>query len=381
MMKKRNERDYRELKICYLANAASTHTVRWINYFAEHGWKVDLITWHPPANKSEINPDVAIHRILFPPHYLARYGALIEISRLIRKIRPDILHAHYISHFGVLAGLYGCLSRFKPIVLTAWGSDILYDARGFKKWLIKYTLNSSNCIHCDAKHMMEALIKLGVDSKKIVVVYFGTDTQKFNPEKRNEMLKIEFGTYKLPVIISLRNFEPEYDIKSLVKSIPIVLNAVPEAKFEIAGSGSHEAELKELAKSLGVSDSTRFVGWIPNDKLPNHLASADVYVSTSLSDAGLAASTAEAMACELPVVITDFGDNRKWVEDGVNGFIVPLKNPKTLAEKIIYLLENEDVRKEFGKRNRKIIEEKNNYYKEMEKMENIYIELIEKFKP
>lgn len=229
--------------------------------------------------------------------------------------------------------------------------------------------------------MMEALIKLGVDSKKIVVVYFGTDTQKFNPEKRNEMLKIEFGTYKLPVIISLRNFEPEYDIKSLVKSIPIVLNAVPEAKFEIAGSGSHEAELKELAKSLGVSDSTRFVGWIPNDKLPKHLASADVYVSTSLSDAGLAASTAEAMACELPVVITDFGDNRKWVEDGVNGFIVPLKNPKTLAEKIIYLLENEDVRKEFGKRNRKIIEEKNNYYKEMEKMENIYIELIEKFKP
>jgi glycosyltransferase involved in cell wall biosynthesis len=86
------------------------------------------------------------------------------------------------------------------------------------------------------------------------------------------------------------------------------------------------------------------------------------------------------MACGLPVVITDFGDNRKWVEDGVSGFIVPLKDPESLAEKIIYLLKNEDVRKEFGTRNRKIIEERNNYYKEMEKMENIYIELIKRYK-
>lgn len=84
----------------------------------------------------------------------------------------------------------------------------------------------------------------------------------------------------------------------------------------------------------------------------------------------------------LPVIITEVGDNRKWVEGGdVNGFIVPLKDPKTLAERIIYLLENEDDRMKFGMRNRKIIEERNDYYKEMEKMENIYKELIEEYKP
>ena len=103
-------------------------------------------------------------------------------------------------------------------------------------------------------------------------------------------------------------------------------------------------------------------------------------IYTFLEDAGLAASTAEAMACGLPVIITEFGDNRKWVEDDVNGFVVPLKDLKTLAEKIIYLFENEDVRMEFGMTNKKIIEERNNYYKEMEKMENIYIELIERYK-
>jgi glycosyltransferase involved in cell wall biosynthesis len=155
-----------------------------------------------------------------------------------------------------------------------------------------------------------------------------------------------------------------------------VLKEAPETKFVIAGKGSEEKKLKELAKSLGVEDNVKFVGFIRNDELPQYLNTVDVYVSTSLSDAGIAASTAEAMACGLPVVITDVADNKKWVEDGVNGFLVPIKDPKSLAERIIYLLRNEDVRKRFGKINREIIEERNNYYKEMEKMEDIYKELI-----
>ena len=367
--------------ICYLANAAAIHTVRWVNYFAEHGWKVDLITWHPPASSnSEIHPDVVVHRILFPPHYIARYGALLEITRLIKKIQPDIIHAHYISHFGILAGLYGRLSGFKPIVLTAWGSDVLIDPKGFKKWLVKYALKRADLITCDAEHMIEEMVSLGTDPKKITLNYFGTDTQKFKPGQKSEKLREELGIVGSPTIISLRNLKPIYDVESLVKSIPLILKEVPEAKFIIAGKGSQEAALKQLAKSLGVSDSIRFVGFIANDELPKYLASVDIYVSTSLSDAGLAASTNEAMACELPVVITDFGDNRKWVEDGVNGFIVPLKDPKALAERIIYLLKNPDVGKEFGMRNRKIIEESYNYYKEMEKMENIYRELIKRYK-
>ena len=370
-----------EMKICYLANVSSIHTVRWMNYFAEHGWKVDVITWHPPTNNSLIHPDVDVHRIYFPPHYIARYGALLEITRLIRKIRPDVIHAHYISHFGILAGLYGWLSGFKPIVLTAWGSDVLIDPKGFKKTLVKHALKKADCVTCDAEHTIEELVSLGTDPKKIKLIYFGTDVQKFNPEQRSEKLRENLGLLDSPTIISLRTLAPIYDVGSLITAIPLVLKEVPETKFVIAGRGSQETKLKELAEKLGVSGSIRFVGFIANDELPEYLASADIYVSTSLSDAGLAASTAEAMACGLPAVITDFGDNSKWVEDGVSGFIVPLKDPKALAEKIIYLLKNKDSRMEFGVKNRKIIEERNNYYKEMEKMEDIYEELIARYKP
>ena len=367
--------------ICYLGNAASIHIVRWVSYFAEVGWNVDLITWHPPTNNSGIHPAVNIHRILFPPHYIARYGALLEIIKLIRKIKPDIIHAHYVMTFGILAGLYSGLFNFRPTILSAWGAFGLRHSKLLHRWLIKYAFKKADCVHCDGENMIELLTKLGADPKKINIIYFGTDTRNFNPTQKSEKFRDDLEIFDLPTVISLRQLDPIYDVESLITAIPLVLKEVPETKFVIAGRGSQEAELKQLAKSLGVSDSIRFVGFIANDELPKYLASADIYVSTSLSDAGIAASTAEAMACSLPVVITDFGDNKKWVEEGVNGFIVPLKDPKSLAERIIYLLKNEGVRMKFGMRNRKIIEERNNYYKEMEKMESIYIELIERYKP
>lgn len=64
----------------------------------------------------------------------------------------------------------------------------------------------------------------------------------------------------------------------------------------------------------------------------------DVYVSTSLSDAEIPTSTAEAMACGLPVIVTDAADNKKWIDNGVNGFVVPAKDPKSSSEKIMYLV-------------------------------------------
>lgn len=364
--------------ICYLGNAAAIHVQRWVNYLVEHGWEVDLITWHPPSKYHMIHSDVIVHRIHFPPHYIARYGALLEITKLIRKIRPDVIHACNVGTFGILAGHYNHLTGFNNIVFTPFGSDILIDPKGFKKWLIKYALKRAEFITCDAQHMREALINLGADPKKIIFICFGTDIHKFNPKLKSKKIKEELMLNTSQIVISVRNLEPIYDIESLIKAVPIVLKEVPNTKFLIAGRGSQETMLRDLAKSLGVSDSILFVGFLPNDKLPEYLASADIYVSTSLSDSGLSSSTAEAMACGIPVVITDFGDNYKWVKNDVNGFLVPLKNPDALAEKIIYLLKNPEVCRVFGEKNRMIIEEKNNFDEEMEKIEDLYIDLIQR---
>lgn len=364
------------MKICFVADAASIHTQRWVNYFAERGDEIHLISSRggegydnnvrfyplPGARSSSLS------------NYLVVLHQLVQARRLVRMIQPDIVHAHYIA----INGYLGVGSGFHPLVLTPWGSDILIHPRKNPLWrtFTRYALSKADLITCDADHILEAATRLGACPGKIHLVYFGTDVQRFSPRRRDEELREQLTLGGSPTVISVRSLDPIYDVESLITAIPLILSEVPATKFLIAGRGSEEARLRNLARLLGVLESVRFVGWIPNGELPRYFAAADVYVSTSLSDAGLSASTAEAMACGLPVVVTDFGDNGKWVQDGVNGFVIPLRNPGFLASKIVCLLRNEDYRRKLGKAGRTVIEERNNYYKEMERMSKIYVELI-----
>ena len=364
------------MRICYIADAASIHTQKWVRYFADKGHDVHLISARPfGANHVQ---NVNLHVLRLMPGF--RGGnllfAMIQNARILRRTKPDILHAHYATGGGFWAALCG----FHPYVLTAWGSDILIEPKldRLAKWKAILALKRADLITCDAEHLVKPLVELGAVGEKVRLINFGIDTRRFHPNQRDEKLKeelqVESGSL---TILSLRSFYLRYDVESFVKAIPLVIREVPEAKFIAAGDGEQRSYLEKLASSLGVSDSIKFTGWIPNDELPRYLASVDVYVSTSLSDAGLASSTAEAMACELPVVITDFGDNGRWVKDGEGGYLIPLKSPTILAEKLIFLLRREDIRRKFGKINRMVIEERNNYHKEMEKMELIYQELME----
>ena len=367
------------MKTFYIAPSKSIHIERWMSYFANIGHEVHLISNNKPSMNIKKNIKVDILRQLRPrsriiSHLVNSIAKEFQLKRLIKKTNPDIIHAHYIDQDAFL----GAVSGFHPFVVTAWGSDILIGPKESKIWKyrVKYVLRKADLITCDAEHIKKSMMGLGANLQKIKIIHFGTDTRKFSPSKRDNKLREKLGIFDSPVIISLRNLEPIYDVESLIIAIPQVLKNVPTAKFIIAAKGSEEAKLKALAKSLKISTNVRFVGWIPNNELPQYIASADIYVSTSLSDAGLAASTAEAMASELPVIITDFGDNRRWVKDGINGFIIPLKDPEALAAKIIYLLQSESERKKLGKANRQIIEEKNNWGKEMGKMGKLYQELI-----
>ena len=126
---------------------------------------------------------------------------------------------------------------------------------------------------------------------------------------------------------------------------------------------------------LELAETVRFPGYLEEDEMVRWLCLADVYVSTSLTDAGLSASTAEAMACGLPVVITDNGENSDWVTDGKGGYLVPNNASDILAERVIRLLKDKNMRLKFGRVNRQTIEKRNNYVTEMDRMEVMYEEL------
>ncbi len=360
------------MKICFLAGANSIHSYRWIKYFADKGHEICWISL-VPLTAGEAIQNIRFHEISqFPVKILSIFKGIIQARKLIKKIKPDILHAHYAGIYGLI----GALSRFQPFIVTAWGSDILMAGKAkIKKPFVKHVLKKADLITCDAEHMREAIRKLGTDLEKINIIYFGIDTQVFTPGVKDKDLIKKLDVFNSPVIISLRNLEPIYDIETLIRSIPLVLGTISDAKFVIVGTGSRKKIIQKLSRSLSISDKIRFVGKIPNEEICRYLRTADIYVSTSLSDGGIAASTAEAMACGLPVVITDSGENKKWVKDGAGGFLIPIKSHKILAEKIIYLLKNSDFRMRCGEINRKVIEKRNNYYIEMEKMDKIYREM------
>ena len=365
------------MKICYIGSTG-IHTRRWVEYFAGAGHEVHLVTSETMSSWDMDNVTLHVLKRFGPKtraiNYLVNTLPLLrQFQKLIKEIAPDIVHAHYIMETTFL----GALSGFHPFVVTAWGSDVLVTPRESRisRLIAGYVLKRADLITCDTEHMQPPLTKLGADPDKITIIKFAVDIQKFKPRQKNERLMEKLGILNSPVIISLRHLEPLYDIETLLASAPLVLEEVPEAKFVLLGRGSLETKLKELSQSLGVSHSVRFVGQVPADEVPRYLTSADICVSTALSDAG-PGGIIEAMSCELPVIATDFGDNRKWVEEGVNGYIIPLRSPRVLASRIVHLIRTPDIRQKFGRINRQIIAERNNWEIEMGEMGKLYEKLI-----
>lgn len=367
------------MKICYLADAESIHTKRWIRYFANQGHEVHLISKKPSCSIQ----GVQLHLLKRLPESAASVAinllaTVIQIRKMLNKISPDIIHSHYILDYG----LYGSLTGFHPFVASAWGTDVLVVPNQSKilRALTKYALECANMITCDGENSRSAIIDLGIDKEKLRLISHGIDTSKFHPGRRDEALREELGLSGHSTVISMRSLNQIYDVASFIKAMPLILKEIPDAKFIVAGDGAEKEALMRLAKDEGILGQVIFAGSIPHERIPDYLASSDVYVSTSLSDGGIAVSTLEAMASGLAPVVTDVGDAGNWIKEGVNGFTVPTRDPVMLADKIIYMLQNKDLMKRFGAANRLIIKEKADYYMEMEKMRGIYESLIEENK-
>jgi glycosyltransferase involved in cell wall biosynthesis len=367
------------MKLCFLADCRSLHTKRWLEYFARDN-EVHLITIDYPydsatkvTNKDYRDLGIIVHKI--PKKLVNLAISPIAVKNMIQQIKPDIVHAHYATQYGFC----GAFSGFHPFVLSVWGSDILVDPgknRAYRE-MVRYALRHADLITCDGENYSEAFVQFGTDLEKVKIIYHGIDTRQFSPTKRDRSVFSDLSVSDTtPVVIFIRGFFSVYDPETLIRSFPSVIREIPEAHFILIGEGDQKQSAINLVHDLGVSSAVSFVGWIPHDRLPEYLASADVYVSTSLSDGGAVVSTLEAMASGLPPVVTDVGDHRIWVQDGKNGFVIPPKDPETLAERIIILLKDRDMRRTFGIHNRAIVEEQGDYYREMAKMEKIYEILV-----
>jgi L-malate glycosyltransferase len=369
-----NNRNHKQVNIWYLANGNSIHTRRWIEYCINNKYNVTLLTFHPDGESSKIK-GLKIYNYHLPIPTLLNYiYFIIRVKILTLKNKPDIYHAQYITHYGLTCAILNP----KSFILTIWGSDIRNTPKiNIVYHLItKYTIKKAKIITHPGHHILKDINRYNLSNNKNIMINFGINTDKFKKREIKNINKNILKHKRKYTIISTRHLDKIYDIDTYIKAIPEVLDKITEVQFLIAGDGPEKERLIQLVKKLNISENVTFLGRLENDTIPEYLSISDIYVSTSLSDGGLASSTAEAMACELPVIITDFGENKKWIKNGDNGYIFSMKNHYELSTTIISLLNKEDIRKNAGIKARKTILQHFDYENELVKLDRIYNKVI-----
>ena len=370
------------MKICYIADATQIHTQRWVKYLDNRGHEMHLISPIPLGDIDIGNVRLYVLRgfplrirIISTLMDLLLY--VIQVRKLLKKIKPDILHAHYVTDCGFLAALSG----FHPFILSVWGSDIFRDAARSKIKLqdVKISLKKADWVLTTTDYMRDQVInKFKLDPGKIVTIPWGMDLGIFHRGYENKVksLKKELElSQEALLILSNRTMAPVYRIQDIVESIPFVLERLPEAVFVFLrgrGSSQFEEKIKLEVQRLGVSNSVRFIPrFITEEEMAVYVNAADICISIPDSDQFGIAIFEGASGCAVPIV-SDLEAYRCYLRDGENALFVPRNQPQILAQKIIYCLEHPELKDRFYQLNRKIIEESVDWDKNAGKMAELY---------
>ncbi|OGC86490.1 MAG: hypothetical protein A2142_07980 [candidate division Zixibacteria bacterium RBG_16_48_11] len=357
------------MKLVFLADARSIHIQRWIGFFNRQEDKTHLISLEKPeVSVTETMYIQPRSRWDFAKYILANK----EIRELVKKINPDIVNAHFVPNYGLIgAGL-----KVKPLVVSAWGSDILVSAQKsiLHRKRASWVLKKADWLTSDSLYLTEEMVKLGADPKKISSFPLGVEEEFVTTATKRLCEKDVF------TVVSTRRLEPVYNLDLLIQAIPLVVKQTQKkVKFIIVGEGSRRKKLGEEVIRQGCSDWVEFRGSLKQEELIDLLRSADIYVSTSRSDS-TSVSLLEAFASGLVPVVTDIPGNREWVKNGENGYLIPVDRPRVLAETISHICENFSELQKFVDHNMRLVREKTGYQNNLNILREKFLELMEQKK-
>ncbi len=332
------------MKVLVLAPANVIHTQRWVEGLNARGVEVVLATqhvgapWQAPGGVRVVRLPVS-----GPLGYFANAFAL---RRLLRSFKPDLLNAHYASGYGTTAAL----ARFRPWLLSVWGSDVYdfpYEGRLKGAWL-RHNLRRADRIASTSEAMAAQVRELIAPRDAIAITPFGIDTARFAPVTSAHLREGGF------VIGTVKTLAPKYGIDVLIRAHAAFAATLPEharrgAMLVIVGDGPQRAELEELAAALGTAAQVRFVGAVAHAEVPAWLNRFDVYVAASRLDSeSFGVAVLEASACAVPVVVSDAGGLPEVVVHGVTGLIVPRDDVTALAAALGQLAASASLRERLG---------------------------------
>lgn len=230
-----------------------------------------------------------------------------KLRKIVTMLQPDVVHIHQVTRMAFWAS--NVITKCKiPIVLTAWGSDVLIMPYKNKiyKYMVTSTLKKATEITADATAMIDSMKNLISDKNYHLVQYGIEPIEPLEKEK---------------IIYSNRLHKPLYRISEIIDMFAEFSKNQGDWHLKIAATGSETAFLKEKVKTLNIENKVSFLGWLNAEENRSHYQTAMMYVSIPTSD-GTSVSLMEAMSAGCIPIVSDLPANRQWIEHGKNGIIV-----------------------------------------------------------
>ncbi|GLH64253.1 glycosyltransferase [Parageobacillus sp. G301] len=350
------------MKVLLLAPSKSIHTHKWALFYQEQGIDVKVVTFkdhYSPENAKEVET-IVLPKWL--PGKLSYISTVSTLKKVLSSFQPDILHSHYVSSYGFV----GAIAGYHPFYVSVWGRDIYQFPKQntLNRKIVEYTLKKADVI-CSTSHVMAQETKK-YTNKAVEVTPFGVDITKFKPlPKAEEKREVTIGTVKA--------LSDKYGIADLIKAFAKIRNDYPNTNLLIVGDGPQRKEYELLAEQLGVRDVTTFTGRVPNTDVPKYINKMDIFAVPSTEDSeSFGVAAVEAMACGVPVVVSNVGGLPEVVKDGITGLVVPKESPEKLAEAFETLLRDPSLRSKMGEKGILHVKEHYNWIENASRMLHLY---------
>lgn len=271
-------------------------------------------------------------------------GAAWRLARVIRRLEPDIVHAHD-PHGVAMAALALSFGAFEPTppLVAARRVDFHIKGNAFSHW--KY--RQVDCFLCASEAIRAILIADGVPEERTVTVHEGIDIERVDAAPPANVHGEFWLPVHAPIVGNVAALVPHKGQRHLVDAAQLVLREIPDARFFIVGDGELRVALERQIKGHQLEKHVFLTGFRP-DVLSLHKA-FDVFVMSSVTE-GLGTSLLDAMACGKPIVATRTGGIPEVVVDLETGFLVPPRDRRAMAEAIISLLRDADLRRRMGQK-------------------------------
>lgn len=363
------------MKVLLLSDTYSEHTEKWALSLANKGITIGLFSfnrasydWYTHPNitiffepESKINAESTLTKLAY-----LKYVSILK--KIIKHFKPDILHAHYATSYG----LVGALSGFHPFVISSWGTDVMkFPRKNFvAKSILKYNYRHADLLCATSNVIKDYITK--VVNKPVSVIPFGIDIQDFAPKEVDSI----FGKEEF-VIGCIKSLETLYKIDVLIKAFSKISLKHENARLLIIGEGSQMNALLKLCNELNLEKKVIFTGRVPFNEISRYYNMLHVLVNISEYES-FGVSVIEAMACGKPVVVSNVGGLNEIVFNETLGLKVEVNNVDQTAESIEKLITEPELYQEMALNSRKHVTANYNWENNLSDMINLYDQLLVK---